>query len=246
MARATAALCDALSDGSFLTRPELCEVLRATGIPPDGQRLSHFLLAAELDGAIASGPRRGKRFTYGLLAERSPGARTLDRTEALVELTRRYFRSHGPAQLQDFVWWSGLTASDARAGLALAADLNHSVVDGKDYWYDASASDGPVGLIAHLLPNWDEYTVGYRDREAALLPDQPFDPALFAFGSILSNVVTVAGCVRGAWRRAVTPEGVRVEIRLLDELDRAEMTAVEEAGRELSRFLEAPVELAWL
>lgn len=238
----------ALSGGRYLTRPELGERLRAAGIAPDGQRLPHLLMAAELDGVIVSGPRRGKQFTYALLAERAPSARTLDREEALAEITRRYVQGHGPAQLRDFVWWSGLTVSDARSGLALAAaDLERCEIEGKEYWLAADADlDGPSTAAAHLLPNWDEYTVGYRDREAALPPDRPFDPTLFSFGSILSNVVTIAGRVRGAWRRASTGAGVRVELRMLDRLDPAGVQAVEVAGRRLSRFLEQPVELVWL
>ena len=193
VSRATDVLCSALAGGRFLTRPELGQALQAAGIPPDGQRLPHFLMAAELDGAIVSGPRRGKQFTYALLAERAPQARTLDPSAALAALTRRYFRSHGPAQLQDFVWWSGLTVSDARSGLALAAgDLDRCVVADKEYWFDADAvSPEATSPLAHLLPNWDEYTVGYRDREAVLALERPFDPSLFAFGSVLSNVVTL-------------------------------------------------------
>ena len=60
-----------------------------------------------------------KQFTYALLAERAPHARMLARDEALAELTMRYFMSHGPATIQDFVWWSGLTVVDAKAGLAM-------------------------------------------------------------------------------------------------------------------------------
>lgn len=245
--RANAAFTAALAGGRSQTRPELGEVLRAEGLAPDGQRLPHLLMGAELDGVIASGPRRGKQFTYALLAERAPKAPALDRTESVVELTRRYFRSHGPAQLQDFVWWSGLTVADARSGIALAgAALDHQVIAGKRYWFDAEPGPTPeVAPVAHLLPNFDEYTVGYRDR-AAIQPDRPFEPAFFSFGSILSNVVIVGGRVRGAWRRTVTPGAVRVEIRLLDRLEHAEMTAVEEAARRLGRFLERPVELTWL
>jgi hypothetical protein len=238
----------ALSGERYLTRPELGEVVRGGGIAPEGQRLAHLLMAAELDGVIVSGPRREKQFTYALLTERAPGARRLDRSEALAELTRRYFRGHGPAQLRDFLWWSGLTASDARTGLALAAgDLQRCGIEGKEYWLAADAGlDGTETAAAHLLPNWDEYTVGYRDRGAALPPDQPFDPSLFAFGSILSNVVTVAGRVRGAWRRVNTGRGVRVELRMLERPRRAEAEAVEETGCQMSRFLQQPVELAWL
>jgi hypothetical protein len=246
--RATAIMSEALAGGRYLTRPELGSLLEVAGISPEGQRLAHLVMAAELEGAIVSGPRRGKQFTYAVLAERAPRARTLDREQALGELARRYFRSHGPAQIHDFVWWSGLTASDARAGLELAgADLDHAVVAGKEHWFDARVQgDGLAEEVAHLLPNWDEYTVGYRDRDAAMPADGLFDPALFPFGSILSNVVTVAGRVRGSWRRTAARGSVCVEIRTLDRLDHAEVAAVEVAAGHLGRFLELPVELAWL
>ena len=76
-------------------------------------------MRAELDGLICSGAFRGKQFTYALLEERAPRARVLARDEALAELTRRYFQSHGPAMINDFVWWSGLTVRDAKAGIAM-------------------------------------------------------------------------------------------------------------------------------
>jgi hypothetical protein len=87
--------------------------------------------------------------------------------------------------------------------------------------------------------------VGYRDRRAVVHADRRFEPALFSFGSILSNVVLVGGRVRGAWRRTVARGGVRVEVRLLDRLAPVEAAAVDEAGHRLGRFLGAPVELTW-
>jgi hypothetical protein len=102
--------------------------------------------------------------------------------------------------MRDFVWWSGLTVADARAGIALAGRaLDHQLVEGDDYWFDAES--GPAckpATVAHLLPNFDEYTVAYRDRTAAVHTDRPFEPSLFSFGSILSNVVIVEGRVRGS------------------------------------------------
>jgi hypothetical protein len=245
--RATAAFAAALAGGRHLTRPELGEVLRAEGIPPDGQRLPHLLGVAELEGVIASGPRRGKQFTWALLEERAPKARRLDRPEALAELARRYFRSHGPAQLQDFVWWSGLTVADARTAIALAGlALDHQVIEGKDYWFDAEAgAPTPAAEVAHLVPTFDEYTVAYRDR-AAIHGDRAFEPAFFSFGGMLDNIVTIGGQVRGAWRRTLVRDSVRVEVRLLDRLKPAEVAAVAEAGNRLGRFLERPVDLTWL
>jgi hypothetical protein len=248
IARANAAFSASLAGGRHLTSSQLGEVLHSAGIAPDGQRLPHLLSAAELEGLIVSGPRDGNQFTYALLEERAPKERVLHRTEALAELTRRYFRSHGPAQVRDFVWWSGLTLADARAGIALAGTaLHHQLVQGNDYWSDAGAAPTvrKPAVVAHLLPNYDEYTVGYRDRAAVFHADRPFEPSLFSFGSVLSNIVTVNGRVRGSWRRTVARGGVRVDIRLLDRLAPAEAAAVEDAGQRLGRFLECRVELSW-
>ena len=244
-ARAEAAFAAALAGGRHLTRAELGDVLVARGISPEGQRLPHLIMHAELDALIVSGPRRGKQHTYALLEERAPNARILQRAEAVAELTLRYFRSHGPAQIQDFVWWSGLTRADAGTGIAVAgAALERQTIEGKDYWLDAAAPAPHAATpVAHLVPNFDEYTVGYRDRAALMHTGRPFQPGFFSFGSILSNIVTINGRVRGAWRQTVLREGVRVEIRTLDPLDPAEDAAVGDAGRRLGRFLQRPVEL---
>src|SRR5438034_1155848 len=131
--QSNAVLAKALQGGKQLTRTELVSVLQQAGIATDNlQRIGHILMHAELDGIICSGARRSKQFTYALLDERAPQAGTLDCEEALAEFARRYFTSHGPATLQDFVWWSGLTVDDARACLEMVtSQLMHEVVDGQ-------------------------------------------------------------------------------------------------------------------
>ena len=242
----------ALRGGRHMTRGELGDVLFAAGISPDGQRLPHLLMYAEATGILVNGPRRGKQMTWALLADRAPAVRRLEREEALAELTIRYFRSHGPAQIQDFAWWSDLTVADIRQGLSLAgAALDHESIDGKEYWFDPDlANTGPAPLVAHLLPNFDEFTVGYRDRAAILHPEITFDRSLFAYfreqtpqSGLLSNVVTVGGRVRGAWRRTLAARSVRVEVQMRGSLDQAEMAALEAEAEEYGRFLGRAVDL---
>ncbi|HYM96071.1 MAG TPA: crosslink repair DNA glycosylase YcaQ family protein, partial [Candidatus Sulfotelmatobacter sp.] len=100
--------------------------------------------------------------------------------------------------------------------------------------------------VAHLLPNFDEYTVAYRDRAAILHPDRAFDPTLFSFGSVLANVVTIGGLVVGAWRRTAAGKDLRVEVRPLGRVSPVEASLVEGAGERLSRYLGRPVDLRWL
>src|SRR6266705_1771215 len=191
-------LAKALQGGKQLTRAELASVLQQAGIAIDNvQRTGHVLMHAELDGIICSGARRGKQFTYALLDERTPQARTLDRDEALAEFARRYFTSHGPATMQDFVWWSGLTVADARTGLEMVtSQLLYEVIDGQTYWFTSStlpAND--LSRTIYLLPNFDEYTVGYTDRSAVF--DAADATKFDARGNVLNHVIVLNGRVAG-------------------------------------------------
>jgi hypothetical protein len=165
--RSNAALAKALRDGVHLTRTELKAVLGEARVGPlDGQRTARLMMRAELDAVVCSGPRRGKQFTYALLDDRVPPVATVARDEALLELTRRYFRTRSPATAQDFAWWSGLAMSDVKRGIDLArADLEQATVDGKTYW-SSGPSSGRSRPSACLLPNYDEFFIGYRDRSA--------------------------------------------------------------------------------
>jgi hypothetical protein len=241
--RSRSALEAALRDGTYLTRDELGAALERSGIPVTGQHLSHVVTHAELDALIVSGPRRGRQFTYALMDERAPAARRLDRDEALAELARRYFTSHGPALLADFTWWSGLTAADARRGVDLAgAALAREVVDGRPYW---RAADEPMpsnaGTTVHLLPNYDEFLVAYRDRSDALHPG--LDTSPLPRESVLANVVLVDGLVRCGWRRRPARGGFVVEVGPLDAADAGLDTGLARAAEELGRFLGAPAHL---
>ena len=115
-AKSCAMIHRALEGGKTLTRAELAMHLKRAKVPADGLKLAYLMMHAELEGVICSGPRRGKQFTYALLDERAPATKPKTRDEALAELAKRYFASHGPATVRDFAWWSGLTTKDAQTG----------------------------------------------------------------------------------------------------------------------------------
>ena len=107
------------------------------------------MMSAELDGVICSGARKGKQFTYALLEERVPQVKPLKREEALAELTRRYFTTRGPATLQDFTWWSGLTMADAKKGIEMVrSQFVSEVLEGQTYWF-ADSRIARAGEIAN-------------------------------------------------------------------------------------------------
>ncbi len=123
IARSKELFARALQGGKQLTRGDMFQLLEGAGISSAGQRGYHLLARAAQDGMICFGVPSGKQQTFALLEEWAPQAKRLGREEALAELARRYFTSQGPATLQDFMWWSGLTAADARFGVQAAGRL---------------------------------------------------------------------------------------------------------------------------
>lgn len=240
--RSNAALAKALQGGQQLTRGELRGVLQKAGIATDGElRIGYLMMRAELDGIVCSGPRRGKQFTYALLDERAPQIKALDREEALAELARRYFMSRGPANVQDFVRWSGLTVTDAKSGLeAVKAQLRHEVVSGQAYWFPTSKpSTKDVSPTAHLLSIYDEYISGYKDRRAMI--DEKHAAKLWAMGNALSHIVVVDGQIIGTWKRTLKKDTVVIETNIFTRLTRAESRAVAAAVHQYGVFLGLPV-----
>ncbi len=239
-------LAKALQGGKQLTRAELVSVLQQAGIATDNlQRIGHIIMRAELDGIICSGARRGKQFTYALLDERAPQARVLDRDEALAELARRYFTSHGPATLQDFVWWSGLTVADARDGLGMvASQLMYEVVDGQAYWFAPSAPPAKdLSQAAYLLPNYDEYTVSYTDRRAIF--DGSYMDRLDPRGGLLTSTMVLDGQVIGTWKRTFKKNTVVIEANPFVPLSTTETRAFATSANRYGEFLHMPVDSPW-
>ncbi len=245
--RSHAALTKALQDGRQLTRTELASILQQVGIAAkNGQRLAHLMMRAELDGIICSGARRGKQFTYALLDERVPQSRMLEHDEALAEFVRRYFTSHGPATLQDFVWWSGLTAAEAKVGLDMnASQLLHETVDNQIYWFSESMTlaEG-TSQTAYLLPNFDEYTVGYKDR-SILLDSLHMNKVDARGSSLLNNVIVLDGRVVGTWKRTLKKDEVLVTLNPFTSLSKAEKDVVAASVEQYGAFLGLPVHVTF-
>ena len=236
-ARALKAFERALRDHQHLTRIELSERLADAGIPMRGQRLAHVTMEAELEGVVCSGPRRGRKFTYALLAERAPNAPRLSRDEALAALTRRFFKSHGPATVRDFVWWSGLTTADAKRGLEInKARQEH--IDGKTYWTIGPPPPVPTrDHRVHLLPIYDEYIVAYRDREA--VPHTTHQTVGDRTQlTIFQHALIVDGQVAGTWRTTPSQPGAAAIVPLR-RLKADERGALAEAVLRYQRFVKA-------
>lgn len=242
-ARSKELFVQALQGGKQLTRDEMYRLLEAVGISTSGQRGYHLLWWVAQDGLICFGARQGKQQTFALLDEWVPTSKSLTRDESLAELARRYFTGRGPATLQDFVWWSGLPVGEARAGLEMAgSQLLQETIMGQAYWASPNApAPDDASLTAYLLPSFDEYLVGYRDRGAVLDPAHAKQAA--PGGGMLSATVVLDGQVVGVWKRTIKRDRVQLEIAPFSGRNQAAMQIVAAAADRYARFLNMPVEL---
>ncbi len=245
--RSLAAVEKALRGGRQLTRAELGAALARAGIEAEGLRLAHIVLHAELQAVACSGGRRGKQFTYALIEERVPQARELTRDEALALLTERYFTSHGPATAQDYAWWSGLSSADARAGLEMVKPrLRTRNAAGQTYWMAGAPESGARRLgKVHLLPNYDEYIVGYTDRAAIF--DSVHAQRLDArHNPLFNNTIISAGRVVGTWARKAAKDSVMISAKSFEPLSAPQTKALRQAATRFAKFLgERRVELSF-
>ena len=245
--RTNAVIIKALQGGNQLMRTEISSALEQAGIVTGGElRLSYIMMRAELDGIICSGARRGKQFTYALLKERAPQAKVWKRDEALAELVKRYFKTRGPATLQDFTWWSGMSMADAKNGMEMVkSEFASENINGQMYWFpEPKVSSDKKALTAYLLPNYDEYFIGFKDRSAigevagmANLPAN--DPTLIA------NVIVLNGQVVGGWKRTLKKDSVTIELRSIIKLAKNEKQAIETAAEAFGNFLKASPIIIW-
>jgi hypothetical protein len=237
----------ALRKDAQLTRAQIAAALRVGGIPVAGVALAHVMMDAELEGVVCSGPRAERQFTYALLDARAPRAAAMPRDEALGELTRRYFTSRGPASLRDYMWWSGLSAGDARRGIEIAgSNLAGEIIEGRMYWSGArlrKPSRTRAATDAHLLPNYDEYLVAYRDRDAVVGAVR--GTAAGPRGSdVFAPALIVAGRLAGTWSKAIRRDTIAVDVVSYRRLTPGDREIVAAAVDRYGRFMQQAVTCA--
>lgn len=238
VARSTKAIARALERRGHLTRAEIARAIEAAGIAADAWMVSQLVIHAELQGVVCSGAPRGRQQTYALVDERAPRSRQLSGDEALAELARRYFRSHGPATVKDFRWWSGLDAPRAaRAVAALGSRFETVAAGDRAYLFDPAAAP-PARRVVSLFQSFDEIVVAYS--ESRDIVDASGDARARKW-SLLVPGVMIDGQLAGRWAAKAEGRQRRVVVEPLRRWTAAERAAVDRA---VGRFRETtwPVE----
>ena len=235
----------ALEGGRRLERSAIYAAFEARRIRTDRSRGLHIVGWLAMEGTLCLAGRSGKQHTFTLLEEWIPPAARLERDAALAELATRYFSSHGPATIEDFTWWAGMTVKDAETALEAASPrLAREAIGDREYFWGiarppfATRSRDKLAPRVKLLPGFDEYTVAYADRALLLARGKRMRTM-----GLLSPVVVVDGQVAGTWKRSFEKESVKLAVKLLRPLTRAEKLGFGTAAQEFGEYLDRPVTL---
>ncbi len=228
-----------LLEGGPVTRAQMREELARKGIEPPGrQALVHLLYVMTYEGEIVTGPYLDGKETMVLLRDWLPGKEPRTPQEPAAELARRYLRGYGPATLEDFRWWSSLRAADARA--AWAAIGKELVEEARGVVrLRSQRAAGSAQAPTKLLPMWDHYFLGYRDRSHV---GPPAVTEGIVRGGMFEPLVVADGKAVGMWKLRRRGGGFDVELRPLGRLPAR--SAIQRDIEDLRRFLDAEVTLA--
>lgn len=212
-----------------VSRPKLMELLDLEGISTEGQRGYHILWHAAQSGLLCMGPMEGKQQTFVLVDEWVKNSRQLSHEDSLRELATRYFQSHGPATVSDLAWWAGLTKTDAQLAVELAKGaLLEQLINDVPH-FAASFPNSPVAG-AHLLAGFDEYVLGYEERNGVLAPEHA-DKVVPGGNGVFFPTMLLDGRIVGTWKRKLTKASVQITLSPFDPLDNATSVFAEAALR---------------
>lgn len=244
--RSTSLLADALAGQRYLTRSQALQVLRDEGIDVSSQRGYHLLWYAAAVGVTCMGPMEGKDATFWSLESLAGPQAELSEDDAYVELARRYFRGHGPATVADFARWVGAPVGKCRKAVdALGAELSQLDVEGGAFLVSTDllsdqAVDAPPAPV-QLLPGFDEFVLGYKDRSLVL--DPRYANAIVPGGNgVFRSTVVSDGRIVGVWSRTVKARQVEVRVEAFEELATSVIDEIDERLNEYSSFIAKPVQ----
>ena len=192
-------LAQTASDKGSATKDDFIQALAKKEIILDEHRLSYHIRMAEMSGTICSGELLPMKATYALTANKVQPSGTIDRNEALMNFTRKYFQSRQPATLEDFVWWSGLNVSDCRRGIELLGDTIHvERWEGRDFYLTKDCRTRGFRKGSYLLiPPYDEYLISYKSRDIVLSPE--YRHKAHNNNGIFQPIVAKDGRICGNW-----------------------------------------------
>jgi hypothetical protein len=193
--KVVAAVDAALSGQGPLTKERLGQRLAEQGLPVTGQGIVHAAMLAAGRGLVVLGPEYGGKPSYVHAADWLGAplpTEAAGREAAVGMLVARYQAAHHPCEPADLAAWSGLPLGEVRRAWA------------------ATRGYRSAPLPVRLIPAFDEYLLGWRDRDHAV--PAAFRRQAHPGGGIIRSAVLVDGLVTGTWRMRRTAGRVDITV----------------------------------
>jgi len=228
-----------LEGGNALTKQEIALRLKQAGIETDHAETTRFLLQAETRGLICSGPDQSGKPTYAWMDDRVPPKPELSRSETIARLALRYFQSHSPASLADFVWWSGLSLREARQAIGeIDSFLIHETSLGTEWFIHQEAQQSTCLHKSfremRLLPPFDEYLISYKERSHVLNPIHQ-SKAFNSWGTFYP-VILYEGQIIGTWQKQTTRKNNDIDLEFFPGTSRPSEKQIHQAIEQYQQF----------
>jgi DNA glycosylase AlkZ-like len=225
-----------------LTRAQIAERLRRQGIHVAGQAIAHLVWLAAAEVVICFGPDRDGDQCFVLVKDWLGETKPMERDKALAELALRYLKAHAPARPADLAFWSGIRMGDATRAWKSIADrlVEVETVRGTRWSPRAASKPAPSGTV-RLLPAFDEYLLGWSDREVAVSAEH--NAKINRGGGWLHPVVLANGRVVATWRAIRTPKKLNLEIAPFSRLTPVVGRGAAAEAEEVAAFLGVRFEL---
>lgn len=231
---------NALKENGRMKRQDVMKLLEDQKIMTSNGRGYHLLWYLAQTGLICLGPIDDKQQTFVLLDEWIKEPTRLTTQNALAVIAKRYYSSHGPATLKDFAWWTGLTMKTAKEGVDRArGHLKSEVINGIQYW---TSRDEPGEIkeqkMATLLPGYDEYLLGYKDRDAVLKEEYA---SLLVPGrnAVYSPMLVLDGEIAGTWKQEIKKGELHLSISPFFEIEKK--MNIFDSAEEYGKFVDLPI-----
>jgi hypothetical protein len=234
-------------DGRTLLREELAdEVARRVGAwarEPIASGWAFLIDYAAEAGILCHGPPRGNKVTFVRADQWLGDVPQWEEEQALLEATRRFLRTYGPATHKELVY---LRVKNGRAVLdALGDELMEVDVDGGRAWLLADdADDVELEPSVRLLPQYDCYVLGFREREHLLWGDARelfWDTRWKKSGRYETPVgfcnVLVNGAIAGKWERRRRGRRLEIDIETAERLSAAQRKMLAAEADRIADFL---------
>lgn len=218
-------LVDAVDNDCCVTMDGFEKSLLKNNMAMDRHRLSYHIRLAEIDGVLCSGDLLPMKATYALARKKMKQCEKMDRDDALMLLAKKYFQSHQPATLEDFVWWSGLGVADCKKAISLLGAAVHvERCAGQEFYLTGDCRKrGARSGVCHLIPSYDEYLIGYKSRDVVL--DARYRSYAHNDFGIFRPVVAYNGRICGNW----SPYGKNLDVNIFaDGCEDADFSVAEE------------------